>query len=64
MYKALLDGRVRIDNVTHLERKNDINTISNKAFDFSSQTIKQLIEDGMSETEKYLNRHNHLEGRK
>jgi NTE family protein len=63
-YKSLLDGRFRITNVTHLERKNDINTISNKAFDFSSQTIQQLIEEGENETEKYLNSQNHLEGRK
>jgi len=64
IYKALLDGRFRIDNVTHLERKNDINTISNKAFDFSSQTIKQLIEDGNKETDKYLNSQKYLKSRK
>jgi len=54
-YKDLLDGRFSIEKVTHLERKNDVNTISNKAFDFSSQTINQLIEDGKKETAEYLN---------
>ena len=53
-YKNLLDGRFNIEKVTHLERKNDVNTISNKAFDFSSKTIKRLIEDGYSETEEHL----------
>jgi NTE family protein len=63
-YKSLLEGRFSINNVTHLERKNDDNTISNKAFDFSSQTIRQLIEDGKNETEKYLNSQKYLESLK
>jgi len=64
LYKSLLEGRFNINNVTHLERKNDDNTISNKAFDFSSQKIKQLIKDGNNKTEKYLNSQKYLGSRK
>jgi hypothetical protein len=32
-----------------IERKDDRNTISNKSFDFSSDTIQQLIEKGYKE---------------
>jgi hypothetical protein len=63
-YKDLLEGRFRIEKVAHIERENDENAISNKAFDFSTKTIKQLIEDGKSQTEKYLNSEKYLMGRK
>ncbi|MGN6709538.1 MAG: patatin-like phospholipase family protein, partial [Candidatus Nitrosocosmicus sp.] len=61
-YSALLEGRFNIEKVTHLERKNDANSISNKAFDFSTQTINQLIEDGKKETTDYLNSQKNLSG--
>ena len=37
---------VSVERVIRIERKNDIHTISNKTFDFSSTTIKNLIKDG------------------
>ena len=57
-YKNLLEGRFSIENVTHIERKNkkDDDTISNKAFDFSTQTINQLIDDGYNDAKESLNR--------
>jgi NTE family protein len=48
-YGDLIKNMVSVDLVIRIERKNDINTIANKAFDFSSATIQQLIEDGYQE---------------
>ena len=41
---------VSVDLVIRVERKNDIHTIANKTFDFSIDTIQQLIKDGYEET--------------
>ncbi|MER5176510.1 MAG: patatin-like phospholipase family protein [Candidatus Nitrosocosmicus sp.] len=49
-YMDLLEGRFAINELHHFERRNDENAISNKAFDFSKQTINQLIEDGYKQT--------------
>jgi NTE family protein len=53
-YMDLLEGRFKIDKVKHFERKNDKNAISNKAFDFSTRTINQLMYDGYNETKAHL----------
>ena len=53
-YKDLLKGRVDVDFVVRLERKNDTHTISNKTFDFSESTIRQLIQDGYKETKEQM----------
>jgi hypothetical protein len=45
-YNELLKARVDVDFVIRLERNNDSHTISNKIFDFSDMTIRQLIYDG------------------
>jgi hypothetical protein len=50
----LLKGRVDVDFVVRLERKNDNHTISNKTFDFSKTTIRQLIKDGYEETKEQM----------
>lgn len=55
-YNDLLKGRVDIDFVIRLERKNDSHTISNKIFDFSKSTIRQLINDGYEETKPQIKR--------
>jgi NTE family protein len=52
----LLKARVDVDFVIRLERKNDSHTISNKIFDFSKTTIKQLVYDGCEETEPQIKR--------
>jgi NTE family protein len=41
-----LEGQFEIDDVIRIERRNDPHTISDKIFDFSSGTIKGLLEDG------------------
>ena len=48
-YADLIQNMVSVDLVVRVERKNDIHTISNKTFDFSSATIQQLIKDGYKE---------------
>lgn len=46
MYKDLLVGQFKIENVVRIIRKNDPNTIFAKALDFSSDTIKNLRNEG------------------
>jgi NTE family protein len=46
----LVEHMVIVEQVIRIERKNDSHTIANKIFDFSSTTIRQLIEDGYKET--------------
>ena len=53
-YDDLLKGRVDVDFVVRLERKNDTHTISNKTFDFSKTTIRQLVQDGYNETKEQM----------
>lgn len=49
-YSDLVEHMVFVEQVIRIERKNDKHTIANKTFDFSSTTIRQLIEDGYKET--------------
>ena len=53
-YNDLLKRRVDVDFVVRFERKNDSHTISNKTFDFSKTTIRQLIQDGYKETKQQM----------
>jgi hypothetical protein len=53
-YDDLVRGIVNVDFVARLERKNDANTISNKTFDFSEATVRQLIQDGYKETKEQM----------
>jgi hypothetical protein len=51
-YQDLVKGRIDI-NVKRIERISNIeNDISNKLFDYSADTIKQLIRDGYHDTIK------------
>ncbi|MGB8936068.1 MAG: patatin-like phospholipase family protein [Candidatus Nitrosopolaris sp.] len=53
-YEDLLKGKIDVDFVARLERKNDSHTISNKIFDFTKNTILQLIQDGYEETKDQM----------
>ena len=53
-FEDLLTVSVDVDFVVRLERKNDSHTISNKTFDFSKNTIQQLIQDGYQETKEQM----------
>jgi NTE family protein len=48
-YEDLVTGRFDMRRVVRIERKDDRNTISNKSFDFSFDTIQRLIEEGYKE---------------
>ena len=49
-YVDLVEHMVSVEQVIRIERQNDVHTISNKTFDFSSTTIRQLMRDGYEET--------------
>jgi len=49
-YADLIEHMVSVEQVIRIERKNDKHTISNKTFDFSNTTVKNLIQDGYEET--------------
>jgi hypothetical protein len=49
-----VEGRFDLAEIIRIERKNDENTISDKSFDFSSGTIKQLMNDGYIDTVNFL----------
>jgi predicted acylesterase/phospholipase RssA len=49
-YSDILIGQYEIGKVIRVNRKSDQYTISNKIFDFSSKTIKQLKESGYNNT--------------
>ncbi len=49
-YSDILEGQYNIGKVIRINRKNDEHTVSNKVFDFSHKTIKQLRESGYNET--------------
>lgn len=53
-YYELVEGRVDVELVERLERKNYSHTISNKTFDFSSTSIRDLIQDGYKETKEQM----------
>jgi NTE family protein len=53
--KEIVEGRFDIEEIIRIERKNDEHTISDKTFDFSSGTIKQLMNDGYEDTIDYIN---------
>jgi NTE family protein len=53
-FEDLLKGKIDVDFVARLERKNDSHTISNKIFDFTKNTILQLIQDGYEETKDQM----------
>lgn len=46
----LIRKRFDIVNVIEIQRQDDIHTIANKAFDFSAETISNLIEQGIMDT--------------
>ena len=45
-YKEIVEGRFDIGEIIRLERKNTENTISDKTFDFSEGTIRELLNEG------------------
>jgi hypothetical protein len=54
-YRDILEGRFQIDELIRVDRKNDEYTISNKTFDFSSETVKLLNVDIMKPMTNLMN---------
>jgi hypothetical protein len=54
MYGSLIQGRMRISSITRIECKADRNSISNKAFDITTTTIENLINQGRMDAKKVL----------
>jgi predicted acylesterase/phospholipase RssA len=52
----IVEGRFQIDEIIRVDRNNDEHTISNKIYDFSVGTIRQLFEQGYNDAlEGYQN---------
>jgi DNA-directed RNA polymerase beta subunit len=56
-YYDLLRKRFDIETTIKIERQDDKDTIANKAFDFSPETISSLIEDGIYDTLNTIRQH-------
>ena len=54
-FRDILEGRFQIDEIIRVDRKNDEHTISNKTFDFSSKTIKLLLDQGYNDAHDEFN---------
>lgn len=54
LYEDLLKTSLDVDVTFRLERKNDAYSISNKTFDFSTTTIRHLIQDGYEYTKTQM----------
>jgi NTE family protein len=52
-YKEIVEGRFDIEEIIRIERKNNQDTISDKTFDFSAGTIRQLIGEGYNDTNEF-----------
>ncbi|MGH9980011.1 MAG: hypothetical protein ACRD6U_00480, partial [Nitrososphaeraceae archaeon] len=51
----IIEGRFQIDEIVNINRENDEHTISNKTYDFSVGTIKQLLELGYNDAREAYN---------
>ena len=54
-YKEIVEGVFDIEEIYRIERKNTQDTISDKTFDFSVGTIKQLLREGYNDTNEFIN---------
>jgi NTE family protein len=53
-YKEIVEGRFDIEEIIRIERKNTQDTISDKTFDFSVGTIKELLREGYNDTNELI----------
>ncbi|MFZ0742332.1 MAG: hypothetical protein WAM54_12130, partial [Nitrososphaeraceae archaeon] len=51
----IVEGVFDIEEIYRIERKNTQDTISDKTFDFSVGTIKQLLREGYNDTNEFIN---------
>jgi NTE family protein len=55
-YRNMIEGQFNIGEVIRIERKHSENETSKKIFDFSSNTIKQLIQNGYDDVVEYIDK--------
>jgi len=53
-YRNMIEGQFNISEVIRIERKHCENDTSKKTFDFSTSTIKQLLQNGYDDVVEYL----------
>ena len=53
-YRDIVEGSLNIGEIIRIEKEHDEYSISNKFFDFTSTTIKHLIQDGYDDTVKFV----------
>ena len=56
-YRNMIEGQFNIGEVIRIERKFSEHETSKKIFDFSSNTIKQLLQNGYDDTVEYIDTH-------
>jgi hypothetical protein len=49
-YRDGVEGAFNLGEILRVQRKHDDYSVSNKIFDFSSNTIKRLLQDGYDDT--------------
>jgi hypothetical protein len=54
-YKEIVEGRFDIAEIIRIERKNNQDTISDKTFDFSEGTVRQLLSEGYKDSMEFIN---------
>jgi len=53
-YRDFVEGELNIGEIIRIEREHDDYAVSNKVFDFTSNTIKRLIQNGYDDMIDYL----------
>jgi predicted acylesterase/phospholipase RssA len=53
-YRSLIQGRTKISSIIRIEYKANRDSISNKSFDITTNTIENLIDQGRTDTNKVL----------
>jgi NTE family protein len=54
-YKEIVEGVFDIAEIIRIERKNNQDTISDKTFDFSEGTVRQLLDEGYKDSIDFIN---------
>ena len=53
-YRDAIEGSFNLGEIIRVQRKHDEHSISNKIFDFTSNTIKHLLQEGYDDTVDYI----------
>ena len=53
-YRDAVEGAFNLGEIIRIQRKHDEYSVSNKIFDFSSNTIKRLMQDGYNDAVDYV----------